>query len=133
MVYAHRLSHELHTGPIPDGLHVLHSCDNPPCVNPGHLRVGTRSENLSESVARGRAGVWTHPERIARGETSGQAILTSDRVMELRRAFAAGAGPKAIAAHFGLARSTVEKVVYGDTWRHLPILTRPSLRPRRAA
>lgn len=54
MLRAHRVAHELFIGPIPDGLHVLHSCDNPPCVNPAHLRTGTRIDNMQDKALRGR-------------------------------------------------------------------------------
>ena len=54
MLVASRVAYSLTFGAIPDGLSVLHSCDNPPCVNPKHLRTGTRSENMQEMVARGR-------------------------------------------------------------------------------
>lgn len=62
MVLAHRLSYELHNGPIPDDLHILHSCDVRSCVNPSHLRVGTHAENMQEAKDRGRmrSGV-NHP------------------------------------------------------------------------
>jgi hypothetical protein len=53
-IWAHRFSYELHHGPIPKGMHVLHSCDNPECSNPKHLRVGTHKENMADCKARGR-------------------------------------------------------------------------------
>jgi len=51
---AHRVAYMLTHGPIPDGGHILHSCDNPSCVNPDHLRVGTHTENMRDKLARGR-------------------------------------------------------------------------------
>lgn len=52
---AHRVSYEHFIGPIPEGMMVLHSCDNPPCVNPQHLRIGTAADNMADALARGRA------------------------------------------------------------------------------
>lgn len=54
VVSVHRFSYELHNGPIPDGLHILHSCDVRHCVNPDHLRPGTHQENMAEAAERGR-------------------------------------------------------------------------------
>lgn len=53
-VKAHRFAYELVTGPIPDGAHLMHSCDNPPCVKPAHLSLGNNSLNMQDSVAKGR-------------------------------------------------------------------------------
>ena len=79
--YAHRVGWQLQHGPIPDGLWVLHRCDNPPCVRGSHLHLGDQSRNMCEMVERGRSN---------RGIAHGQAKLTVAKVLAIRARHAAG-------------------------------------------
>lgn len=110
-IRAHRFSWELHYGPIPDGLWVLHRCDNPPCVRPDHLFLGTRADNLADMVAKGRATV---------GERSALAKLTRDQVIDIRQRYAAGiVMQQQLAAEYGVHAGTISGIVRRKRWRHL--------------
>lgn len=106
-VYAHRFSYELHKGEIPKGLHVLHSCDVPACVNPDHLRAGTALDNLGEAAAKGR---------VAHGERNGHAKLTAQQVAEIRARSMAGQSYSQIAAIYGVSCSQVGRIVTRKAW-----------------
>jgi len=96
LLLAHRVSHEIHKGPVPDGLLVLHSCDNRLCVNPAHLSAGTQSQNILDAFARGR-------------KVSG-AKLSADQVKAIR---VSAASHRALAAEYGCARSLVQRIKSG--------------------
>lgn len=106
---AHRLSYELHYGEVPPkGMHVRHRCDEPLCVNPDHLLLGTPADNMRDKVMRGRQ---------ARGESSPMAKLTDADVREIRAA-PDGQG-RALARKFGVAFTTVSKIRNGHSWKHV--------------
>ena len=114
----HRLSWEMHKGPIPDGLLVCHSCDNPPCVNPAHLFLGTTTDNMRDMVAKGRSGGQRHPH-LVRGERNGAARLTVQDVLAIRTRLAAGETQSALARSFNVSRGTIRLVGLRVTWDHV--------------
>lgn len=119
---AHRLSYQLHVGPIPPGLLVCHTCDIRHCVKPDHLWTGTQADNIRDCVAKGRHTRMggTSPERAARGNGLPQAKLTPEKVREMRRLYAAGFGSlSAVGALFGVNGSSAHAVIQGRSWRHV--------------
>lgn len=107
---AHRVAWEREHGPIPDGMLVCHSCDNPPCVNPSHLFLGTHRDNTNDKIAKGRQ---------ARGETHRAAVLRNAQVLEIRFRAAWGQPNWAIAAWVGVSEANTSRVVRRKIWRHL--------------
>jgi hypothetical protein len=110
LVGAHRVAYELMVGPIPTGLCVLHRCDNPPCINPTHLFLGTNLDNIADKISKGRT---------VKGEASVHAKLTEAKVLEIRRRRASGESLVSLAKEFGVAYPTICGVVYRKTWKHL--------------
>lgn len=107
---AHRVAYMLEKGPIPEGLYVMHTCDNPLCVNPEHLVAGTPKENSMDARRKGR---------IAKGERVSNAKLTEATVVEIRTLYVQGATYRELAAQFGVVPSTIWRALYGDNWRHV--------------
>lgn len=114
-VKAHRVSLML-AGVDIGGLVIRHSCDNPPCVNPAHLSVGTKADNSADMVSR---------DRHARGSRSGTSKLTEAQVVDIRRRAAAGELHRVLATEYGVSRPTITQIVSGRTWRH--VLSEPAL------
>lgn len=107
---ASRLAWEHAYGPIPEGLWVLHRCDNPSCVNPLHLFLGTHTDNMVDR---------SQKERQPRGESHGWHRLTNDRVARMRTLRRQGLNLKTLAAMFHVSLPTVSLVVRKRTWRHV--------------
>jgi hypothetical protein len=107
----HRIAYAVHNGPLADDLFVLHACDNPSCVNPSHLRLGTAADNSADMVRRGRA-----PNV---GERCHAAVLTEADVRDIRARSEAGEKGCAIAAAYGVSQMCVSQVIRRKTWRHV--------------
>ena len=112
----HRFSYELHNGPIPPGHFVCHHCDNPACVNPDHLFLGTPQDNMDDKIAKGRA-VYSHKPR-ASGEAHHNSKLTWAQVDEMRALYATGKHSIAsLAARYNVTRANASFIVKWRTWR----------------
>lgn len=92
------------------GRFVLHGCDNPPCVNPAHLRPGDHLENVDDMMSR---------DRHVRGSRNGHSKLTEVEVQEIRRRADAGELHRLIAADYGVSRSRVTTIASRKDWRHV--------------
>lgn len=116
----HRAAWILAHGPIPDGLWVLHHCDNPPCVNPAHLYLGDCHDNVRDRVVRGRNATGPKLSGITRGEQSPNAKLTDDAVRAMRLRHESGdITYAALGALFGVGRTVARGVVVGSGWKHV--------------
>lgn len=106
---AHRISWELQNGPIPEGLWVLHRCDNPSCVNPAHLFLGTHNDNMADMVAKGRSVG-------KKGENHRSAKLTEVEVIRIR------SDPRVhrkIAEDYEVGKTQIQRIKAKIDWRHL--------------
>lgn len=109
---AHRLAWLTENGPVPAGLHVLHRCDVPACINPAHLFLGTNADNMADKVAKGRS---------SSGERHGRAKLTDAAVRSIRVRLAASETCASIARDFGVSRETISDIKTGRAWSHVAV------------
>jgi hypothetical protein len=129
---AHRYAWSLLHGMPEAGIHVLHKCDNPPCCNPAHLRLGTHRDNMADQKAKGR---HVHGERTRKSK------LTFDQVVEIRQRFkkygARRSNSLELSQEFGVSRDVICAIGKGRNWRSstapAPTLHPNRVRPRRAA
>lgn len=134
-VRAHRRAWEMVAGPIPEGLDVLHTCDDGACVRNdeigtyeikgrvlprhGHLYLGTHDDNMKDRQLKGRVSRKSTAEFVPRGEKAPAAKLTDDAVREIRRLGAGGWTHRRLAAHFGVDHRTIGRIVCGKGWTHV--------------
>lgn len=109
---AHQVAFCLFNGDIDPSLQILHSCDNPPCVNPKHLSQGTAQDNSTDAVNKGR---------IKHGEDHGRARVTEAQVIDIRASYKPRVvTAKALAEKYSLPFHIVRKIIWRETWRYLP-------------
>lgn len=109
---AHRYSYTLFNGEIPNGLHVLHKCDTPLCVNPEHLFVGTEQDNMQDCMSK---------DRNCKGEDHHAAKLTEEDVINIRKVYKKGCrinGARPLARRYNVSKPTIEYALFKG-WRHV--------------
>lgn len=137
---APRVLWELTNGPIPDGQYICHHCDNPNCVRPDHLFLGSHEDNMRDMREKGRAATGDrngksvhpesilrgdahpnrqHPEKLAHGERHHMAKMTAEKVRAMRQLHAEGVSTAELVRMFGIAKPTVHQILAGRTWRHV--------------
>ena len=104
---AHRIAYIQKFGPIPKGMIVMHTCDNPSCVNPQHLKLGTHKQNMEDMVSK---------DRSTRGERSHTAKLTNNDVLEIR---ASSLSNYKLAEKYNMHHTSIAAIRRRQTWKHI--------------
>ena len=107
---AHVVAYEQVHGPVPEGMFVCHTCDNPPCINVDHLFLGSAADNAADMARKGRS---------TRGERNRWAVLTEDQVIEIRAQVSGGARQRDVAGRFGVSQATVSDICRRKSWAYL--------------
>lgn len=109
-IRAHRLSYIIKNGQIPRNMFICHKCDNPACVNPDHLFLGSNRDNINDMLSKGRT---------RKGEMNNGARLKERQVTEIKKIYLTGkVSSRALAKQFGVGKGTILRIVNGDTWGH---------------
>lgn len=124
---AHRVAWQLTNGAIPPGLVVCHHCDNPRCVRPDHLFLGTLNDNMQDAKLKGRlvhkrgAEHWTKksPNLIPRGEAKPRAKLSESKVRAIRARVATGESQRSVARDVGVSSAAVSAIINHKLWGHV--------------
>ena len=103
----HRLVYEQEHGPIPKGMVIMHTCDNPPCINPEHLRLGTHQDNIADCVNKGRQ---------PRGVINAKAKLTEQQILDIRNSTAKA---KDLAIDYEVTKGHIYKIKSRRFWKHI--------------
>lgn len=110
---SHRFSWITFKGIIPDGIFVLHKCDNPKCVNPKHLKLGTHQDNSDDKIRKGR-------DNPPVGERAHSCKLNPLKVIEIRKKYSSGDFTcQKLGKMFNVSRSAIQGIISGKTWRHV--------------
>lgn len=109
-VRAHREAYMITYGPIPDGLWVLHRCDNPRCVRPEHLFLGTSRDNINDMVAK---------DRQLKGECNPASKLLPEQVRRIRELHTEGISTRKLARQFGVCQRTIVTIIDRIAWSHI--------------
>jgi hypothetical protein len=116
---AHRVAFKLHNGTLPTDAYVLHACDNPKCVNPEHLLLGTNADNIADMIAKGRSlrGSTNHNSKLTEEQVAGIRTLTERFYISQR----------SIAKSLNVSQVLVSCICRGKTWKHVAPSSRPSI------